>query len=259
MHEGLDNGAKGRVGRLDRKVALITGSARGIGAAIAIRFAREGATVCLLDIQGTADVADIIRKDGGQAVEVPLDITDAKAVCTAVEEIAKRFGTIDILVNNAGIIARGTIMDLTPESWRRVIQVNVDGAFFCCRAVIPFMIHQGSGGILNISSIAGKIGDITASPVYGTSKGALNTLTRSLARQLAAKGVTVNAVAPHAIQTDMSAAWSEEKRREIIAGIPMGRLGRPEEVAEAALFLVSDSASFITGEILNVNGGALMD
>ena len=121
------------------------------------------------------------------------------------------------------------------------------------------MIKQGGGRIVNVSSIAGKMGDLTASPAYGTSKGAINTLTKSLARQLAGYGITVNAVAPHAIETDMSAEWSEEKRREVVGAIPLKRLGRPEEVAEAVLFLASPKTSFITGEITDVNGGYLMD
>ena len=190
------------------------------------------------------------------AFPVRLDITDAEAVTAAVDALVGERGSIDILVNNAGIVARGTLADLTPEIWRRVFAVNVDGAFHLCRAVVPHMIRRGGGRILTITSIAGKTGDLTASPAYGTSKGALNTFTKSLARQLAVHGITVNAVAPHAIETDMSAQWSAEKRREVIAGIPLGRLGTPEEVAEAAAFLVSDGASFITGEILDVNGGA---
>jgi 3-oxoacyl-[acyl-carrier protein] reductase len=249
----------GAPGALAGKVAVVTGAARGIGAAIARRLAREGAVSCLLDLRDASDVAREIRTAGREAFEFAVDVIDPEAVRDAIDGIAREQGSIDILVNNAGIIARGTLLDLTPETWRRVFAVNVDGAFHCCRAVIPHMIRQRSGRILTVTSIAGKMGDLTASPAYGTSKGALNTLTKSLARQLAGYGITVNAVAPHAIETDMSAEWSEEKRREVVAGIPLGRLGRPEEVAEAVLFLVSDGASFITGEILNVNGGALMD
>jgi len=246
-------------GTLAGKVAVVTGAARGIGAAIARRLAREGAATCLLDLRDAAAVAGEISTDGREAFGVAVDVTDPEAVRAAIDGIARERGAIDILVNNAGIIARGTLLDLTPETWHRVLAVNVDGAFHCCRAAVPHMIRRHCGRIVTVTSIAGKMGDLTASPVYGTSKGALNTFTKSLARQLAVYGITVNAVAPHAIETDMSAEWSEEKRREVIAGIPLGRLGRPEEVAEAVLFLVSDGASFITGEILDVNGGALMD
>ncbi len=241
------------------KVALVTGAARGIGAAIARRLARAGAAVCLADVRDAGELATAIRTDGGDALPCVLDVTDPGAVQAAVDALVGERGSVDILVNNAGIVARGTLADLTPETWRRVFAVNVDGAFHLCRAVVPHMIRRGGGRILTVTSIAGKMGDLTASPAYGTSKGALNTFTKSLARQLAAHGITVNAVAPHAIETDMSSEWSDEKRREVIAGIPLGRLGRPEEVAEAVLFLVSDGAAFITGEILDVNGGALMD
>jgi 3-oxoacyl-[acyl-carrier protein] reductase len=150
-------------------------------------------------------------------------------------------------------------MDLSYETWRRVLDVNLNGTFNCCKAAIAHMIRGAGGRILNITSIAAKMGDITAAPAYGTSKGAIDTFTKSLARQLAEHNVTVNAIAPHAIETDMSAEWSEAKRREVISAIPLKRMGKPDDVAEAALFLVSDAASFITGEILDVNGGALMD
>jgi len=181
------------------------------------------------------------------------------AVDSAVGSIIGEKGRIDILVNNAGIIARGSILDLSREQWLKVMDVNVNGNFYLCRAAIPHMIRQKGGNILNITSIAGKMGDITASPVYGTSKGAVTTMTKSLARQLAPYGIRVNAVAPHAIETDMSAEWSAEKRRAVIDSIPLKRMGTAREAAEAALFLVSERAAFITGETLNVNGGFLMD
>ena len=244
---------------LKGKTALVTGAARGIGKAVALRLALEGAAVVLIDLRDTSPAAEEIEKKGGRAVPLEIDITDSAAVTKAVAETASRLGGIDILVNNAGIIARGTVLDLDIDLWKRVMEVNVNGTFNCCRAVLPYMIKQGGGKILNITSIAGKMGDITAAPVYGTSKGAVNTLTKSLARQLAGYHINVNAVAPHAIETDMRAEWSPEKRHQVIDGIPLKRLGKPEEVAEAALFLVSEAASFITGEILNVNDGALMD
>ena len=168
-------------------------------------------------------------------------------------------GKVDIVVNNAGIIARDAFVDLSYNTWIAVMDVNVNGNFNICKAVVPGMIGRRYGKILNISSIAGKMGDLTASAVYGTSKGAINAFTKSLARQLAEYGINVNAIAPHAIETDMSAQWSEEKRRNVIAGIPLRRMGSPEDVAKASLFLVSDDSAFITGEVLNLNGGALMD
>jgi 3-oxoacyl-[acyl-carrier protein] reductase len=244
---------------LPKKTALVTGAARGIGKAIALRFAAEGAAVVLADVRDTAEPAETIRASGGKALSFRVDITDPADVEAMVAEAIGSLGAVDILVNNAGIIARGTILELTQETWKRVLDVNVNGTFNCCKAVVTHMVRNNFGRILNITSVAGKTGDVTAAPVYGASKGAINALTKSLARQLAPYGITVNAIAPHAIETDMSAEWSAEKRAEVIAGIPLKRLGRPEEVAAAAAFLASEEACFITGEILDLNGGFFMD
>ena len=246
---------------LKDRVAFITGGARGIGKAIGSAFVREGAKVCLVDIdKGTLETAkNEIRKNREEILALPCDITKSADVKTAMTQVQKTWGRIDILVNNAGIIRRGTIETVTEEDWDRVIEVNLKGTFSCCKAVAGIMKQQGYGKIVNVSSIAGKMGDITSAPGYGPSKAGVDALTKTLARQLAQYGINVNAVSPHAIETEMSAQWSEERRKEIIASIPLGRLGKPEDVAEAVLFLVSDGASFITGEILDVNGGALMD
>ena len=244
---------------LRNRTALVTGAAKGIGRAIAVRYAEEGAAVVLADLLDTAEPLETIARSGGRALSFRVDITDAAAVEAMVAQTVSAFGTVDILVNNAGIIARGTILELTLETWKKVLDVNVNGAFNCVKAVIPHMVKNRYGRILNISSVAGKTGDITAAPVYGTSKGAINAFTKSLARQLAEFGITANAIAPHAIETDMSAEWSEEKRGAVIGNIPLKRLGTAQEVAEAALFLVSDGASFITGEIMDQNGGFFMD
>lgn len=240
---------------------MITGAARGIGKTIALTFIREGAKVVLIDVdKGILETAkNEIKKNREKVIAIPCDITKSVEVKAMVDQVYKAFGRIDILVNNAGIIRRGTIETVTEEDWDRVIEVNLKGTFNCCKAVVELMKQQGFGKIVNVSSIAGKIGDITSAPGYASSKAGMDALTKTLAMQLAPYGVNVNAVSPHAIETEMSAQWSEERRKEIIASIPLGRLGKPEDIAEAVLFLASDEASFITGEILDVNGGALMD
>jgi 3-oxoacyl-[acyl-carrier protein] reductase len=247
--------------KLKNRVAIVTGAARGIGKAIALTFLREGAKVAIID--SDRERLEILKKDMGkenkEAMTIFCDITKSSEVNGMVDQVDKTLGRIDILVNNAGIIRRGTIDSVTEEDWDRVIEVNLKGTFNCCKAVVGIMKLQGYGKIINVSSIAGKMGDITSAPGYGSSKAGIDALTKTLARQLAPFGINVNAVSPHAIETEMSAQWSEERRKEIIASIPLGRLGKPEDVAEAVLFLASDEASFITGEILDVNGGALMD
>jgi len=247
--------------KLKHRVAVVTGGARGIGKAIALSFLREGGRVAIIDSdkERLEMLEKEMREEKNEVAVIPCNITKSGDVKEMVDQVRQGFGRIDILVNNAGIIRRGTIETITEEDWDRVIEVNLKGTFNCCKAVAPIMISQGYGKIINVTSIAGKMGDITSAPGYGPSKAGVEALTKTLARQLAQYGINVNAVSPHAIETEMSAQWSEGKRREIIASIPLGRLGRPEDVAEAVLFLASDSASFITGEILDVNGGALMD
>ena len=247
--------------RFQEQVAVITGAARGIGRAIALAFAGEGAKVALVDINSELleRLREEIVRQGGEALSVPCDISKSSDVKEMANQVLNTFGRIDVLVNNAGIIRRGTIETVTEEDWDRVIAINLKGTFNCCKAVVEPMKRQGGGKIVNVSSISGKTGDITSAPGYGSSKAGGDALMKTLARQLAPYGIRVNAVAPHAIETEMSAQWSEERRREIIAAIPLGRPGRPEDVAQAVLFLASDAASFITGEILDVNGGALMD
>jgi 3-oxoacyl-[acyl-carrier protein] reductase len=248
--------------KLKDRVAIVTGGARGIGKAIVRTFVREGAKVARVDIEEIKKLEALKKeaeKMGGEVITISCDITKSSDVNEMVGKVQKAFGRVDILVNNAGIIRRGTIDTVTEEDWDRVMEVNLKGTFNCCKAVVDIMKQQGYGKIVNVSSIAGKMGDITSAPGYGPSKAGVDALTKTLARQLAPYGINVNAVSPHAIETEMSAQWSEERRKEIIDSIPLGRLGKPEDVAEAVLFLASDDASFITGEILDVNGGALMD
>ena len=243
------------------RVGIITGAARGIGKVIALTFVREGAKVALVDVdkEKLETLKNEIEKKKGKVMTISCDIANSSDVRKMVGEVHHTLHRIDILVNNAGVIRRGTIETVTEEEWDRVIEVNLKGTFNCCQAVVEIMKSQGHGKIVNISSIAGKLGDITSAPGYGPSKAGVDALTKTLARQLGRYGINVNAVSPHAIETEMSAQWSEERKKEIITSIPLGRLGKPEDVAEAVLFLASDQASFITGEILDVNGGALMD
>jgi 3-oxoacyl-[acyl-carrier protein] reductase len=244
----------------DGRATLITGAGRGIGRAIALAFAREGADVAVVDVDRARaeEIAHEIQLLGGKAIALSADVSDREAVHQLVSEALSMFGRIDILVNNAGIIRRGSFLEHDPQQWDAVLAVNIGGTYNCVRAVLPGMMAQRRGKIINVSSVAGRMGDITSAPSYGTSKGAINTFTKSLARELAPFGINVNAVAPHAIDTEMSQEWTEERRRQIVEDIPLGRLGRPEDVAEAVTFLASDGAAFITGHVLDVNGGYLM-
>ena len=243
-------------------VALVTGAGRGIGKAIALAFAREKAHVIINDICQEDElerVAKEISDIGVQSMAIQADVSQLVQVQDMMGQIERTFQRLDILVNNAGIIRRGTIETVTEDEWDDVIRINLKGTFNCCKAAFPIMKRQRMGKIVNVSSVAGKTGDITSAPGYGPSKAAINALTKTLARELAQYRINVNAVAPHAIETEMSGQWSEEKRRSIIEAIPLKRLGTPEDVAQAVLFLASEKASFITGEILDVNGGFLMD
>ena len=247
---------------LERRVILVTGAGRGIGKAIAAFFAREKAHVVLNDIlpqNELARVAGDISTGEIQILPIHADVSNFDEVHEMIARVEETFQRLDILVNNAGIIRRGTIDTVTEKEWDEVIGVNLKGTFNCSKAVVEIMKRQGKGKIINVSSVAGKMGDITSAPGYGPSKAAIDAFTKTLARQLAPYGINVNGVAPHAIETEMSSQWSPEKRKAIIEAIPLKRLGQPEDVAEAVLFLASEKANFITGEILDINGGFFMD
>ncbi len=241
--------------------AIVTGAGRGIGRAIAFRLADAGVCVVVNDVDESRvkAVVETIRQRGQQAAAAPADVADWDQVQSMTRIAQEAFGGLEILVNNAGIIRRGTIETMRLEDWHQVITVNLTGTFYCCRAAVPLLKASGYGRIVNVTSIAGKMGDITSAPGYGPSKAGMIALTKTLARELARWGITVNAVAPHAVETEMSGQWSAETRAAVLAGIPLGRLATEEEVAEAVLYLASPLAGFITGETLDINGGAWMD
>lgn len=245
----------------ENKITLVTGAAQGIGRSTALGFARKGSHLSLVDIdpEGLSSVEKEIEGMEKKAVTFQVDVSNQEAVENAVKKTVDKFGRLDILVNNAGIIARGSVEEVTDEMLDKVLGVNFKSVFYFCRATAPFMKKQKYGKIVNVSSITAKRGDNTTAPCYGASKGAILTLTRSLARQLGPFGINVNAVAPHAILTPMMKYWDEEKKKKVIDSLPIRKLGTAEDVAYAILFLASDQAGFITGETINLNGGYLMD
>jgi 3-oxoacyl-[acyl-carrier protein] reductase len=244
-----------------RRVAVVTGAGRGIGKAIARRLAAAGDAVVVVDVDKAAAgrVAEAIRADGGEASAAQVDVSSYTDVEVLMSSIKREHGGIDTLVNNAGIIRRGNLLSVTEKDWDDVLAVNLKGAFNCCKHAVPCMLGRRSGRIINVASISAKAGDITSAPGYGPSKAGMVNLTKTLARELAPHGITVNAVAPHAIETEMSAQWSDEMRQRVLSSIPLGRLGQPEDVAAAVAFLASTEAGFITGATLDINGGAFMD
>jgi NAD(P)-dependent dehydrogenase (short-subunit alcohol dehydrogenase family) len=247
--------------RLKDQVAIITGAGRGIGLGIAQAFAREGARVALCDLQTTFLESALagIRAHGGQGQAFPMDVTRKDQVLGVVQAVLQRWGTIDILVNNAGIYEVLPIEEITEEQWDRMLAVNLKGAFLCCQAVIPVMKRQGAGCIISIASSAGKTGGTLAGAHYSVSKAGVICLTKQLARELGPHGITVNAVAPGRIDTPMIQVSSAEENESFRLRTPLGRLGTPQDVAGAVVFLASREASFVTGEILDVNGGLLID
>jgi 3-oxoacyl-[acyl-carrier protein] reductase len=250
------------MGTLDGKTAVVTGSSYGIGRGVALMLGEQGANVVVnfsKSEEKAQEVVSEITTHGTRAIAVRADVADSEQVHSLIETCVKQFGSIDILVNNAGILPFGDIETISDDMLDRVFKVNFYGTFYCCREAVPIMKSQGYGKIVNISSISAQRGDNTTAPCYGSSKGAQSVLTKSLARQLGPFGITVNAVAPHAIITPMMDYWDQKKRDGMMEKIPVRRLGTPRDVAVAVLFLVSDDADFITGQILNVNGGFLMD
>jgi len=241
---------------LSGKVAIVTGASRGIGRAISLALAGRGALVILTDVLGpqTEALAAEMTAGGGRAEAVTMDVTSAESVQAAVEGVLGRHGRVDILVNNAGIARDQLLMRMKREEWDAVLNINLTGAFTCAQAVLRQMMRQRSGRIVSISSVVGQMGNAGQSN-YAASKAGLIGFSKALAREVAARNITVNVVAPGLIDTDMTRALSEGVRSEWAAKVPLGRLGTPEDVAAAVAFLASDEASYITGQVLAVNGG----
>lgn len=245
---------------LKGRVALVTGAARGIGRAVALTLARDGADVVVVDLNmvGAEETAALVS--GTRALAAQADISSEDSVVALYSKVLAEFGRLDILVNNAGIFKMTDPLDIKAEEWDQIMAVNARGTFLMCREAMRHMKSTGRGTIINIASTAGKSGgSVMAGIHYAASKAAVICMTKSLAKYGAAQRIRVNAVAPGPTVTEMTAAWGEEANAKIAEAIPLGRYGDPEEIAEAVAFLASDKANWITGEIIDVNGGLIMD
>lgn len=242
--------------KLEGRRAVVTGAAQGIGRAIAGRLAADGARIAIVDInaEAAAAAAAEIEASGGAAKGYALDVSDAEAVAETMKEFAEEAGGIDILVNNAGITRDNLLIRMSPDDWDLVMKVNLKGAFNCIRSVARTMMSQRAGAIVNISSVIGQVGNIGQAN-YAASKAGLIALTKTSARELASRGITVNAIAPGFIETPMTETLSEKVREGLSSKILLKRLGRPEDVANLVAFLASDEGNYITGQTINVDGG----
>jgi len=241
------------------RVAFVTGASRGIGRAIALSLCRSGFDIVVAspEIEKNEEVAEEIRACSGEAMTVNLDVTSAESVKTAFAKALADKTRIDVLVNNAGITRDGLAVRMKPNDWDLVMQINLDGAFRCCQAVLPTMMRNRWGRIVNIASVVGQAGS-AGQANYAASKAGLIGLTKALAQEMASRNITVNAVAPGYIDTDMTKVLPEDVRAKILAAVPLGRMGKPEDIANAVKFLAGEDAAYITGQVLAVNGGMYM-
>jgi len=242
---------------LKGKTALVTGGARGIGKAIAMKLARQGANIAILDVALAEDTVKEIEALGVKAMSVEANVTKLESVELAVEKVIAALGSLDIAVNNAGVTRDNLFLRMKPEEWDLVLSINLTGAFNVCKAANRQMFKQRSGKIVNIASVVGQMGNIGQAN-YSASKAGLIGLTKTLAREFAARNIQVNAVAPGFINTEMTAKLPEDVRQNFIRNIPAGTFGSAENVADAVAFLCSPDADYITGQVLNVDGGMVM-
>ena len=247
------------MGILEQQVAVVTGAGRGLGKAIALSFAEAGASVvCLSRTAANAEsAAEAVRALGVNAWSFAVDVADPEALAVAAKEILIQAGRVDILVNNAGVTRDGLLMRMSESDWDQVLDTNLKGAFLLTKAFTRAMMKQRSGRIINISSVIGLTGN-AGQVNYAASKAGLIGMTKSVARELASRGVTANVIAPGFIRSDMTAELSDEQKEAILGGIPLGKMGEPEDIAEAALFLAGPGARYITGQVLTVDGGMVM-
>ena len=246
---------------LSGRVAVVTGGARGIGRETCLLLAERGAHVVVADIngQGAEETAGLIQARGGQALAVTTDVSQRDAVNRMIQATLSAFGRLDILVNNAAIVPLTPFEEISDAQWDRTMAINLRGPFICSQEAVKVMREQGWGRIIAISSVAGKMGSLRSGTDYAASKGGLIALTLCIARRYARLGITANVVAPGTVHSDLNRDWPEEAMRVLEENTPMGHLGQPHDVAAAVAFLASPEAGFITGEVLDVNGGFLMD